>query len=178
MSVESTILIKPSNFDEIPDAVAQMCTDLQVGGVLLQKDLASRVINEGFQQLAQGVPTKGAAIQRVGEQITHDCDTSWHLAHQSEVPTIRFWQHRKGSIHFTISRAVPEWDFPGWCGEDEVAKFSYGKPIEFIPSTGEALIFVDQGTPSITGTSSFHKTDLKGAAWFNTRESSAIDIFF
>jgi hypothetical protein len=118
-------------------------------------------------------------VGKIGSTDTFDKDSTWHVAGQSEVPTIRFWQHQRGSIHFLISRVLPECDLPGYFyDEANVIRNSYATPAEFTPEQGEALIFVDKGCITVTGTGSIHKTELRGASWFNTRLSSATDIYF
>lgn len=179
MAGERTLLIKPSGLDQIPSAVTELCSDLQVGGIVVGSEIARQLFFEQFEHLAAGIPIKTPTVKRVSVAGTFDTDLSWHLARQSEAPTLRIWQHHKGSIYFLISRALPEHDFSGYFYKEvSVISCSYATPAEFKPEPGEALVFVDKGCWPVTGTGSIHRTELRGACWYNTRLSSATDIYF
>jgi hypothetical protein len=179
MTRERSLLITPSELGEIPAAVSQLCSDLQVGGIVISNNLATQLIDNHFQQLAEGIPLKNAEVRKISNPVSFDDDVIWHLARQRQfIPALRFWHHHKGSIHFVVARALPEWQNQGYYyNDDEVLRRCYAAPIVFDPKPGEALIFVDQGLLSVTGTSSFHKTETMGKRR-KSRLSTANDISF
>ncbi len=176
MPAAETILRRPKNEDYIADAVHHLCTDLQIGGVILSHELEITRSEDLFDLLAKGIPGEYTP-PRVDNIQYFENEIGWHVATVSTFPALRMWYHVRGNARFSVARALPGQRSGFFVyGIEEVVSNSFASPAIFIPAPGDMLVFVDHGMPEVTGTSSFHRVDVMHGSGQEKRLSITRDL--
>jgi hypothetical protein len=196
MTSLETVILEPNSDADFLSDIDRLCADLQVGGVairgFLDNELLEQIIkddgrgfssNEAFTGLYNNIVGHldyGRTQYDVFETGVFTHSHSWHILEPNNAPSIRTWLHVRGETELYVARAK---NFePSGFGYDlnEVIAESVALPAVFVPEPGDVLCFIDSGCEGITGTSTFHKADVRPAKFHRKpkRISIAADVWY
>lgn len=195
MPKPETIILEVKSELDVPEAFDRLCTDLLVGGFVLEQfiedyelDRLTRVEGKGFSDepnfsrlfrlLAEHVSDESTdfSTQEAGSFTwSHD----WHLSVRQDQPCVRFWVHLRDEAEIFLARAR---DFNVRSGlgftDEEVEGLAFARPVKFAAKPGDIVGFIDRSTEGVTGTSTFHKVEVPDSSPPGARLSVACDLTF
>lgn len=156
----------------ISAAKHRLCTDLAVGGVVLRRFFDfedTRLFTEndgagfGDHPKVQWLLTRLGCVDGTVDHVqTFTSPTNWHIFYgEANRPKLRLWSHMQGRAALWLARAQDNTPFSGDIDGVALKKHAYRYPIVFRANNpGDVVVFVDAPSEGVTGTGTFHRTDI------------------